>query len=96
MQSSGILCRLALVRNKVLEEHSASIIRVTRIGELGTLAVTSSRCTLQRNTISIVFLMMEVLCSSKTSALTRAIRHNFPEFLIQELFIIAKYATNKS
>jgi hypothetical protein len=42
MASSGILRRVALVRTDVSEELSASIIRVTRIGELGTaLAVTS-------------------------------------------------------
>jgi hypothetical protein len=41
---------VALVRTYVSEEHSASIIRVTRIGELGTLAVTSNRRTLRRNT----------------------------------------------
>jgi hypothetical protein len=41
--SSGMLRRAALVRTKVSEELSASIIRVTRIGELGTtLAVTSN------------------------------------------------------
>jgi hypothetical protein len=35
--------RVALVRDNVSEERSASIIRVTRVGELGkTLAVTSS------------------------------------------------------
>jgi demethoxyubiquinone hydroxylase (CLK1/Coq7/Cat5 family) len=50
MASSGMLHRLALVRNDVSEEFSASIIRVTRIGELGTkLAVTSNRRTLRRN-----------------------------------------------
>jgi hypothetical protein len=38
--SSGTLRRVALVRTDVSEELSASIIRVTRIGELGTLAVT--------------------------------------------------------
>jgi hypothetical protein len=38
---------VALVRTDVAEELSASIIRVTRIGELGTaLAVTSNRRTL--------------------------------------------------
>jgi hypothetical protein len=37
----GMLCHVALVRIDVLEEPSASIIRVTRIGELGTLAVIS-------------------------------------------------------
>jgi hypothetical protein len=37
---------VALVRTDVSEEFSASIIRVTRIGELGTtLGVTSNRCT---------------------------------------------------
>jgi hypothetical protein len=44
MASSGILRRVALVRTDVAEELSDSIIRVTRIGELGTtLAVTSVR-----------------------------------------------------
>jgi hypothetical protein len=42
--------RVGLVRTDVLEELSASFIRVTRIGELGTtLAVTSNRRTLRRN-----------------------------------------------
>jgi hypothetical protein len=51
MVSSGVLRRVALVRTDVSEEVSASFIRVTRIGELGTtLAVTSDRRMLQRNT----------------------------------------------
>jgi hypothetical protein len=42
--SSGMLRRVVLVRTGVSEELIASIIRVTRIGELGTtLAVTSNR-----------------------------------------------------
>jgi hypothetical protein len=46
MVSSGILRRVALLRNHVSEELSASFIRVARIGELGrTLAVTSNRRT---------------------------------------------------
>jgi hypothetical protein len=36
MPSSGMLCRVVLVRTELSEEHVASIIRVTIIGELGT------------------------------------------------------------
>jgi hypothetical protein len=44
MASSGMLRRVALVRTDALKERSTSIIRVTRVGELGTtLAVTSDR-----------------------------------------------------
>jgi hypothetical protein len=47
MASSWILRRVALVRIDVSQQLIASIIRVTRIGELGTrLAVTSNRRTL--------------------------------------------------
>jgi hypothetical protein len=50
MVSSGMLRRVALVITDVSEEHSASIIKVTRIGQLGTmLAVSSNRRTLPRN-----------------------------------------------
>jgi hypothetical protein len=43
MTSYGMLRRVALVRTDVSEELSASIIMVTRIGELGTmLALTSN------------------------------------------------------
>jgi hypothetical protein len=41
MASSGMLRRVALVRTDVSEELNSSMIRVTRVGELGTsLAVT--------------------------------------------------------
>jgi hypothetical protein len=38
MAPSGMLRRVAIVRTDVSEELNASIISVTRIGELGTLA----------------------------------------------------------
>jgi hypothetical protein len=49
MASSGMLRRVALVRTDVSEERITSIIRVTRIGEIGKmLAVTSYQSTLLR------------------------------------------------
>jgi hypothetical protein len=78
---------VALVRTDGLDEHIASIIGVTRIGELGTLAVTSNRSTLRRNTMFsvvpsspiLVTMMMEAIRSSETSVLTKATRHYIPE-----------------
>jgi hypothetical protein len=47
-----MLCRVAFVRTDVSEELSASFIRVTRIGELGTtVAVTSNQRALRINTV---------------------------------------------
>jgi hypothetical protein len=51
MESSGMLRRVALVTTDVSEELNAFIIRMTRIGELGTtLALTINRLTMRRNT----------------------------------------------
>jgi hypothetical protein len=85
-----MLCRVALVRTDVSEELSASIMRVTRISEQGTLAVTSTRRTLgsissQRapanvpSSLILVTLMKEALSSSETSVLTRVTRRNIQE-----------------
>jgi hypothetical protein len=84
MSSSGMLLRVALVRSDVSQELITSIIRMTRIGELGTtLAVTSNIVFLRSlcgllvtsnvvNSSSIfVILMMEVLRSSESSVVTR-------------------------
>jgi hypothetical protein len=72
MAYSGMLRRVALVRADVSEELGASIIWVTRIGELGTtLAVTSVRRLLVTANIVLsspilVTLTMEELISSET------------------------------
>jgi hypothetical protein len=87
MASSGMLRRVALVRTDVSKELSASFIRVTRIGELGTTLVVFFRsvCRLLVTTSvvpssSILFtLMKEALHSSETSVLTRATQRNIPE-----------------
>jgi hypothetical protein len=54
VMSSGMLCRVALVRTEVSEEGSVSITRVIRIRRLGmTLAVTGNRNMLRRNAMSL-------------------------------------------
>jgi hypothetical protein len=46
-----MLCHVAFVGTGVLEECIASIVTVTRISELGMLAVTINQSTLRRNNI---------------------------------------------
>jgi hypothetical protein len=80
MESSGMLRRVDLVRTDVSEELIVSIIRVTKIGELGKmLTVTiSSRHASVANVVPsspiLVTLIMEALSSSETSVLTTATR----------------------
>jgi DNA-binding TFAR19-related protein (PDSD5 family) len=50
MVSSGLLSRVALVRNDVSEELSASFIRVTRIGEMKEALNSSETSVLTRAT----------------------------------------------
>jgi hypothetical protein len=65
MASSEMLLRVALVRTDVSEELSASFIRVTRIGELGTTqAVTSDRRTLRRKVLAFLCSMRQLLITS--------------------------------
>jgi hypothetical protein len=69
-----MLRRVVHVRTDVSEEPSASIIKVTRIGELGTTLAelaTNGRCEVGG--------MIEALGSSETSVLTRATGRNNPE-----------------
>jgi hypothetical protein len=78
--------RVTHVRTDDSEERSASFIRVTRIGELGTtLAVTSGlrrllvRASVVPSSLILVTLTKEALSSSETSILTRTTRRNIPE-----------------
>jgi hypothetical protein len=86
--SSEMLRRVVYIRNDVSGELSTSIIKVIRIGELGTtLAVTNNWRTLRLldtangvpNSSILVTLTIEALSSWETSVLTRITRRIIPE-----------------
>jgi hypothetical protein len=87
MTSSVMLCRMALLITDLSEELTPSIIRVTKIGELGTTLTVTNNCVLRlpvvanvvRSSPILVTLMMEALISSETSVLTRVTRRNIPK-----------------
>jgi hypothetical protein len=96
MASSGMLLRVALVRTDVSEERFISIIIVTRIGELGTTLILSSKrrapnklLCLNSHILSspiLVTLMMRATHSAKTSVLTGVTLRQLPEdgILVEE------------
>jgi hypothetical protein len=77
MAFSGILLRVTLVRTDVSEERIISIIRVTRIGELGTLAVTRNQHTLPR-----LLLRRVLLCSMRRLLVTESVMPSSPILVI--------------
>jgi hypothetical protein len=86
MASSGMLRRVALLRTDASEQFSASINRVTRIGELGTTLACVFLRSVRRLLVTanvpsspiLVSLVIEALSSPETSVLTRATLHIIP------------------
>jgi hypothetical protein len=75
MAPSGMICRVALVKSDVSEEHSASFIR-ERIGEVETTLVATS---VVPTSPILITLIMEALSPSETLVVTRVTRRNIPE-----------------
>jgi hypothetical protein len=65
MASSGMLPHVALVRTDVLEERITSIIRMTRIGKLGTMLAVTVTANIVPSSLILVTLMMEAIYSYK-------------------------------
>jgi hypothetical protein len=67
MVSSGMLRRVDLVRTDVSEEPSASLIRVTRIGELGTRVSVASYGYVPSSPILVTLMIISSLHASVAS-----------------------------
>jgi hypothetical protein len=78
MPSSGILHHVALVRTDISEEYSASSIRMTRIGELGMLAVTSNDACTNQKAHYAVFSTLPPLHPSSVHVLLSTLFSNTP------------------
>jgi hypothetical protein len=82
-----MLHHVVLARTDVSEEHSASIIRMTRICELGTtLAVTSNQSMLQRNAITMNTLLF--IYSMFRLLVTANVVPSFPILVTQMMEVI--------
>jgi hypothetical protein len=85
-----MLHRVTVVRTDVSEEPITSIVRVTRIGEVGTMLAVFLRSVrwllVTPNVVPsspiLVTLLVVALGSSETSVLTRATRRNIPDGLL--------------
>jgi hypothetical protein len=97
MPSSGMLCHVALVITDISEECITSIIRLTIIGELCIAFLHSVLWLLVTVNVVptspiLVTPMMEAVCSSETTVLTRAIQRNIPEDIFHVHSISSQHA----
>jgi hypothetical protein len=87
IMKNAIFWDVALVRTNILEERIASIIRVKRIGMLQLLITTN----IVSSSLILFTLMMEVIRSSETPALTGATwRHIQEDGILQSQCLIIK------